>query len=84
MVNCLLVNFCFRLHEFDDAVAAVRDGLSKVVPVPLLSLFTGPEVEALICGSPDIPLNLLKSITSYKGRTPALLRQKFSWLNYSF
>ena len=31
----------FRLHEFDAAVAAVRDGMARVVPVPLLSLFTG-------------------------------------------
>ena len=33
----------FRLHEFDAAVAAVRDGMARVVPVPLLSLFTGNE-----------------------------------------
>ena len=31
----------FRLHEFDAAVAALRDGMARVVPVPLLSLFTG-------------------------------------------
>ena len=31
----------FRLHEFDPAVAALRDGMARVVPVPLLSLFTG-------------------------------------------
>ncbi|KAJ8985747.1 hypothetical protein NQ317_014400 [Molorchus minor] len=57
----------FRLHEFDEQVKAVRDGMSKVVPVPLLSLFSGYELETMVCGSPDIPLALLKSVATYKG-----------------
>ena len=57
----------FRLHEFDPAVACVREGMSRVVPVPLLSLFTGYELETMVCGSPDIPLHLLKSVATYKG-----------------
>ncbi|XP_066141939.1 E3 ubiquitin-protein ligase HERC2 isoform X1 [Euwallacea fornicatus] len=57
----------FRLHEFDEQVKAVRDGMSKVVPVPLLSLFSGYELETMVCGSPDIPLSLLKSVATYKG-----------------
>lgn len=57
----------YRLHEFDAQVAAVREGLSKVVPVPLLALFSGAELETMVCGSPDIPLNLLKSVATYKG-----------------
>lgn len=58
--------FC-RIHEFDEQVKAVRDGMSKVVPVPLLSLFSGYELETMVCGSPDIPLTLLKSVATYKG-----------------
>ncbi|XP_015606913.1 E3 ubiquitin-protein ligase HERC2 isoform X2 [Cephus cinctus] len=57
----------YRLHEFDTQVAAVREGLSKVVPVPLLALFSGAELETMVCGSPDIPLSLLKSVATYKG-----------------
>lgn len=57
----------FRLHEFDAAVSAVRAGMARVVPVPLLSLFTGFELETMVCGSPDIPLHLLKSVATYKG-----------------
>lgn len=41
--------------------------MSKVVPVPLLSLFSGYELETMVCGSPDIPLALLKSVATYKG-----------------
>ncbi|XP_044756400.1 E3 ubiquitin-protein ligase HERC2 [Coccinella septempunctata] len=57
----------FRLHEFDEQIKAVQDGMSRVVPVPLLSLFSGYELETMVCGSPDIPLSLLKSVASYKG-----------------
>merc|ERR1719334_1497223 len=57
----------YRLHEFDQAVTAVREGMSRVVPVPLLALFTGYELERMVCGSPDIPLTLLKSVATYKG-----------------
>lgn len=48
-------------------MASVRAGLAKVVPVPLLSLFSGYELETMVCGSPDIPLELLKSVAVYKG-----------------
>lgn len=57
----------YRLHEFDDQVKWVREGMSKVIPVPLLSLFTGLELETMVCGSPEIPLYLLKSVATYKG-----------------
>lgn len=60
----------FRLHEFDEQVKAVRDGMSKIIPVPLLSLFSAAELQAMVCGSPDIPLGLLKSVASYKGIEP--------------
>ena len=42
--------------------------MAKVIPVPLLSLFSGYELETMVCGSPDIPLNLLKSVATYKGK----------------
>lgn len=35
----------YRLHEFDEQVKAVRDGMSKVVPVPLLSLFSATQLQ---------------------------------------
>lgn len=35
----------YRLHEFDEQVKAVRDGMSKVVPVPLLSLFSASQLQ---------------------------------------
>lgn len=54
------------MKEFDEQVQWVREGMAKVIPVPLLSLFTGYELETMVCGSPDIPLALLKSVATYK------------------
>ena len=69
----------FRLHEFDPQVRAVRQGLGQVVPLPLLSLFTGAELEAMVCGSPEIPLALLKSVTTYKGIEPHCALVRWFW-----
>ncbi|XP_037077204.1 E3 ubiquitin-protein ligase HERC2-like [Pollicipes pollicipes] len=57
----------YRLHELDPMVAAVREGMSRVVPVPLLELFSGAELETMVCGSPDIPIKLLMAVATYKG-----------------
>ena len=59
-----------RLHEFDQQVAAMREGMARVIPVPMLSLFTGPELETMACGSREISVNLLQSVTTYKGIDP--------------
>ena len=52
----------YRLHEFDKQVAAIREGMSAIVPVPLLSLVTADHLEQLICGMSHISTNLLKKI----------------------
>ena len=65
-----------RLHEYDAQIQAMREGMAKVIPVPLLSLFTGPELETMVCGSTEISIQLLKSVTTYKGidATASLVR----------
>lgn len=57
----------YRIHEFDEQVKAVRDGMSKVIPVPLLSLFSAAELQTMVCGSPEIEMGLLKTVATYKG-----------------
>ncbi|XP_049844846.1 E3 ubiquitin-protein ligase HERC2 [Schistocerca gregaria] len=69
----------YRLHEFDEQVKAVREGMAKVIPVPLLSLFSGYELETMVCGSPDIPLTLLKSVATYKGEDANSLLIQWFW-----
>ena len=43
--------------------------MARVVPVSLLSLFTGPEMETLVCGRPEISVSLLRSVVTYKVTT---------------
>lgn len=64
-----MIIFFYRLHEFDLQIKAIRNGMARVIPVPLLSLFTNNELELMVCGSPEIPINMLLSIVSYKGNT---------------
>ena len=68
-----------RLHEFDRQVQAIREGMSRAVPVPLLNLFTGPEIETMVCGSHDISIELLKSVTTYKGIEPNAPLVRWFW-----
>ncbi len=68
-----------RLHEFDQQVLAIREGMAKVVPVPLLSLFTGPELETMVCGSREISISLLKSVTTYKAIEPTAPLVRWFW-----
>jgi len=55
----------YRLHEFDLAVSHMRKGLGTIVPVHLLSLFTGVELETLVCGSREISIDFLRRHTDY-------------------
>ncbi|XP_048481969.1 probable E3 ubiquitin-protein ligase HERC2 [Plutella xylostella] len=69
----------YRLHEFDEQALAVRDGLSRVVPAPLLALFTAAELETMVCGSPDIPIHALRASASYKGIEPTAPLVQWFW-----
>ncbi|DAZ99415.1 TPA: hypothetical protein N0F65_004048 [Lagenidium giganteum] len=55
----------YRLQEFDTQVNALFQGFSKVLPTKLLSMFTGSELEAMVCGTPEIDVDLLEKCTEY-------------------
>ncbi|KAJ2946601.1 hypothetical protein O0L34_g12657 [Tuta absoluta] len=69
----------YRLHEFDEQVRAVRDGMSRVIPAPLLALFSASELETLVCGSPDIPVHALRASATYKGVEPNAPLVQWFW-----
>ncbi|XP_028033518.1 probable E3 ubiquitin-protein ligase HERC2 [Bombyx mandarina] len=69
----------YRLHEFDEQVRAVRDGMSRVIPAPLVALFNASELETLVCGSPDIPVNALRASATYKGVEPNAPLVQWFW-----
>ncbi|XP_061887279.1 probable E3 ubiquitin-protein ligase HERC1 isoform X3 [Entelurus aequoreus] len=56
----------YRLHEMDSQVSAVREGMSTIVPVPLLSLLTAQQLEQLVCGLPEVSVETLKKLVRYR------------------
>lgn len=69
----------FRLHEFDKQAAAVRRGLSAMIPSTLLSLYTWDQLEMMVCGLPTIDVQLLKSITEYSSCSATDSHVVFFW-----
>ncbi|KAL3277276.1 hypothetical protein HHI36_012626 [Cryptolaemus montrouzieri] len=56
----------FRIQEFNIQIAAIREGMAGVIPVPLLSLVTADHMEKLVCGISHISIPLLKKIVRYR------------------
>lgn len=54
-----------KLNETPLQLNAIREGLTNIVPVPILSVFTWQELERTVCGSPDIDLEIIKKNTVY-------------------
>ncbi|XP_061589686.1 probable E3 ubiquitin-protein ligase HERC1 isoform X2 [Cololabis saira] len=67
----------YRLHEMDSQVAAVREGMSTIIPVPLLSLLTAQQLEQLVCGLPEVSVEMLKRLVRYRDITES--HQLISW-----
>ena len=40
----------------------MREGMSSIVPVPLLSLYTAKMVEAAVCGYEEVDIHMLKKV----------------------
>ncbi|XP_048583459.1 probable E3 ubiquitin-protein ligase HERC1 isoform X5 [Nematostella vectensis] len=68
----------FRLQEFDRQVAAVREGMGWILPVPLLSLLTPDNLEQLVCGSAEVSVDMLKRVVRYREIDPS--DSLVSWL----
>lgn len=59
-------------------VAAVREGMSSIIPVPLLSLLTARQLEQLVCGLPEVSVEMLKKVVRYRDITDS--HQLIGWL----
>lgn len=58
-------------------VAAVREGMSTIIPVPLLSLLTAQQLEQLVCGLPEVSVEMLKKLVRYRDITDS--HQLIGW-----
>lgn len=43
------------------------EGMSSVLPIELLSMFTGEQLRDIVCGNPDIDVELLRRVVEYEG-----------------
>ena len=43
------------------------EGLSNVLPVEVLTVFTGSELRDIVCGNPDVDVDLLHRVVEYEG-----------------
>ena len=56
-----------RMRESKSQVEAIARGFYSIVPERALALFTGAELEVLVCGVPDFDMKLWKKNTHYSG-----------------
>ena len=54
-----------RLCECDAEIEAIKAGFISVVPSLVLPLFTWRELEAKVCGTPIVDVEILKKMTDY-------------------
>ncbi len=56
---------CVCCRPLSIQVAAVREGMASIVPVPLLSLCTARMLETAVCGREEVDLQMLKKVVRY-------------------
>ena len=43
-------------------VAWIREGMSWIVPVPLLTLLTAQSLEQMVCGTAEVSIDILRKV----------------------
>jgi hypothetical protein len=73
----LVVNY--RLNESSQQYAAIRRGISAVVPLNLLNMFSWKQVETMVCGAADIDVSMLMARSEYEGLSSNDEHVKMFW-----
>ncbi|OQS06539.1 HECT E3 ubiquitin ligase, partial [Thraustotheca clavata] len=68
-----------RLATQTERLLPLMKGLAMVVPHAVLSLFTSTQLEELVCGSPEIDIEMLQRITVYDGVDPSEPHIHYFW-----
>uniref|UniRef100_A0A183T222 HECT domain-containing protein n=1 Tax=Schistocephalus solidus TaxID=70667 RepID=A0A183T222_SCHSO len=67
---CPGARLCVKPDTRPAYLMAVRRGLAQVLPIGVLSLFTGEELECLVCGAPEISVEALQQLVTYDNLAP--------------
>jgi len=59
-ISMLIFN---RINEAEIQINSIRNGLSKIIPLSCLQLFTGKELSMLVCGKKEVDIDLLHQNT---------------------
>lgn len=57
-----LIQTADRIVVVISQVAAVREGMTGIVPVPLLTLCSAKMLERAVCGLEEVDLQMLKKV----------------------
>jgi E3 ubiquitin-protein ligase HERC2 len=68
-----------RLHEADQQIRAMKKGLNSVVPANMLSLFSWYDLELMVCGTPEVDVELLRKHTRYVNVDASSNLVKYFW-----
>ena len=60
----------FRLRESNQQMEVVVAGLSDILPVDHLSLFSWTQLRDVVCGVDDLDIGMLRSCTKYESMSP--------------
>ncbi|XP_066930429.1 probable E3 ubiquitin-protein ligase HERC1 [Clytia hemisphaerica] len=69
----------YRLNEMSLQIKYIREGLTSVIPLSILSLMTGQKLELLVCGTRHIDVESLKKIVRYREITAEDEQVKWLW-----
>ncbi|XP_076465936.1 putative E3 ubiquitin-protein ligase HERC1 isoform X3 [Babylonia areolata] len=69
----------YRLHEWDKQVSWIREGMSWIVPVPLLTLLTAQSLEQMVCGTAEVSIDILRKVVRYRGMDENHILIKWFW-----
>merc|ERR1712065_30799 len=66
-------------HAYDGVLSELKRGIADVVPLPVLTLFTWDQLEVLVCGRPEMDVDMLKRHTVF-GDGVSMSDQHVVWL----
>lgn len=69
----------YRINESKLQCAAIRAGLATQIPLRIMTLFHWTELERMVCGNPEVDIDLLRRATDYEGHSESSETVQHFW-----